>query len=454
MTEVYPLPVLFALALLGAGCRSKDDPHGGTNSVQNASNATALAQGDASASATLDAGAPREVLLNLLHETDAELTLSSRVDNPRDYPEHLVDGKRETAWNGKTGDTNAWIEVNLDPRVHVASFEITAGFDKGAPFEQNLRIKKVKVERDGVLVREVTLDPAVRGPQHVPVDKPGGRFKITVMETLPGTNPKWQEIVVSELAALGTAPKEVRLAEPKLPRVNVAAGSAPAPKRAAELWELSVDGREGRTVREVCDAWKKELMSVVRREQKAGHGLEGYDEKSVICTEMAAPALEAGALPDGWSIPTAVTLGFFDGVAVKEDRYLMLRRKDGIIVGGPEYSSANDIGDSGRPSGWRAAMMQSKGAAVLVLASVTMEIPMTAWLPDGTPDASVDWMAEHRARVCHVESPRMRCDEPRMTLFVKRTMDAKEKAGRGKGLTAELPTLDPKSGRMQVEDGE
>ena len=99
-------------------------------------------------------------------------------------------------------------------------------------------------------------------------------------------------------------------------------------------------------------------------------------------------------------------------------------------------------------------MVQTSGRAVLVLSSVTMEIPLTAWLPDGTPDASVDWTAEHRARICHLEGARPRCDEERMTLFAKRTMDAAQKAARGKGLIAELPALEPKTGRMKIEDGE
>src|SRR5262249_51518785 len=49
--------------------------------------------------------------VDLLLETEVKITVSSRVDNPRDYPEHLVDGRPETAWNGKTGDLNGWIEV-------------------------------------------------------------------------------------------------------------------------------------------------------------------------------------------------------------------------------------------------------------------------------------------------------------------------------------------------------
>jgi hypothetical protein len=54
-----------------------------------------------------DAEAPVEdagALVELLHATPALVAVSSRVDNPRDLPEFLVDGRAVTAWNGRTGD--------------------------------------------------------------------------------------------------------------------------------------------------------------------------------------------------------------------------------------------------------------------------------------------------------------------------------------------------------------
>src|SRR5215204_705937 len=54
-----------------------------------------------SAIATKDA-APN-ALDDLLHCTDARLGVSSKVQNPRDFAEHITDGKLDTAWNGKTG---------------------------------------------------------------------------------------------------------------------------------------------------------------------------------------------------------------------------------------------------------------------------------------------------------------------------------------------------------------
>src|SRR5687768_17555026 len=59
-----------------------------------------------------DAGAPA-IEVDLLHWTPAAVSVSSNVQNPRDYPHHLVDNKPETAWNGKTGDLNATISFRV-----------------------------------------------------------------------------------------------------------------------------------------------------------------------------------------------------------------------------------------------------------------------------------------------------------------------------------------------------
>ncbi len=49
---------------------------------------------------------------DLLHTTDARLAVSSKVDNPHDFPEHIADGRLETAWNGKTNDlVGGWLGV-------------------------------------------------------------------------------------------------------------------------------------------------------------------------------------------------------------------------------------------------------------------------------------------------------------------------------------------------------
>ncbi len=146
-------------------------------------------------------------LVDLLHSVACTVAVSSKVDNPKDFPEHLVDGKAETAWNSKTGDLRGFIAFRVPAVSHVRRVELTAGFDKVGPsgdlFTKNHRITKVRLTRDGKLVKEADLDPNVRSLQGFDVDEAGGDFKLEVLATLPGTEKKWQELSVSELRVLG-----------------------------------------------------------------------------------------------------------------------------------------------------------------------------------------------------------------------------------------------------------
>lgn len=127
-------------------------------------------------------------VVDLLHTVEATVAVSSNVDNPRDYPEHLVDGKSETAWNGKTGDLNGFIAFRVPKSARVVRVEITPGFDKVGPkgdlFTMNHRIKKVRISREGMVLEEATLDVARRGLQAIDLDAPGGDFKVEVLETV------------------------------------------------------------------------------------------------------------------------------------------------------------------------------------------------------------------------------------------------------------------------------
>lgn len=379
--------------------------------------------------------APPLPTVNLLLHTDAQITLSSRVDNPRDYPEHLVDGKPSTAWNGKTGDLNAWIEVKLDPRVHVTAFEITAGFDTGDLFEKNHRISKLRVEHDGALVQDLALDPTERHPQRFSLDRPGGTIKLTVLETRPGTNRAWKEVVVSELKVLGTAPPEVFRAVSKLPKMSVAPGSAPPPLPPS-LDDVRFESREGASLEAVCAAWKSDVLAIVKREQAAGHGLEGYDANEVRCGATSAPTLEEGTLPLGWRVLSAAELRYFDGVALRDDLYLVLTRPDGALVAGPLYSTSNDIGDSPQPGFWRAAMGTSRGQPVLLLSYAA------AWhSPYDSRDADgLD--VEHAGRVCRFDVKRFTCDQPRPIVFQIDKLDGVRGAAFKAAPRAKLPVLD------------
>ena len=146
-------------------------------------------------------------LVDLLHTVGCTVAVSSKVDNPKDFPEHLVDGKTETAWNGKTSDLHGYIAFRT-PRVsRVRKVELTVGFDKKGPrgdlFTQNHRISRVRLSREGKTLREVDLDPNVRGLQSIELDEEGGDFRLDVLATLPGTEKSWKELTVSEFRVMG-----------------------------------------------------------------------------------------------------------------------------------------------------------------------------------------------------------------------------------------------------------
>ncbi|MBS2013856.1 MAG: hypothetical protein JST00_13285 [Deltaproteobacteria bacterium] len=148
-------------------------------------------------------------MIDLLHSVDCTVAVSSKVDNPKDFPEHLVDGKNETAWNGRTGDLGGFIAFRVPKVTRVKRIELTVGFVKTGPkgdlFTMNHRIEKVRLTREGALVKEVTLDPDDRRMQGFDVDEAGGDFELRVLATKPGTEKSWKELVVSELRVLGLA---------------------------------------------------------------------------------------------------------------------------------------------------------------------------------------------------------------------------------------------------------
>jgi hypothetical protein len=177
---------------------------------------------------TKDAGASAAIR-DLLRDSTAEVAVSSNVDNPKDFPEHLIDGKQETAWNSKTGDLHGWISFEVSKDSHVTQILMTVGFDKKAAdggdlFTMNHRIKKVRVSRAGQAIGDFTLDTEKRGPQTIPIDKPGGVFKVEVLETVPGTKEKWKELVVSEFGVRGRLdPKAIDFKGKHRPDVRVGA---------------------------------------------------------------------------------------------------------------------------------------------------------------------------------------------------------------------------------------
>lgn len=174
-------------------------------------------------------------LFDLLHYSAAELAVSSNVDNPRDFPEHLIDGKPETAWNGKTGDlVGGWVAFRLPSGVRVRRIELSAGFDKvsnaGDLFTMNHRVKRVRLTRDGTPIAERDFDLDVRTPQAIELKQPGGGgvYRIEVLAVEPGSKATWRELSLSELKVLGD-PGSAKLERPIMPPVGV--GDFPQPRQ-------------------------------------------------------------------------------------------------------------------------------------------------------------------------------------------------------------------------------
>jgi hypothetical protein len=154
-------------------------------------------------------------LVNLITDAPTSVAVSSTVANRAILPAHLIDGDLGTAWNSRTGDLQgAWIGARVPADARVAKIRMTVGFTKVDPklgdlFTMNPRIRKVRVLRDGATVIEQTLDPALRTLQDIPIDQPGGEYKIVVVDIVPGTRSSWREISVSELEIWGSLPAGV-----------------------------------------------------------------------------------------------------------------------------------------------------------------------------------------------------------------------------------------------------
>lgn len=182
------------------------------------------------ATAPADGGRP-EPMADLLHATPATLGVSSTVQNPRDKPEHLVDGQLATAWNSKTGDLNGWIGFRIPEDARIDRIEMTVGFDRVTPtldlFTANRRIRKIRVgladsgrpcDTPGLREQgqEITLAVDRRGLQAIPMHAaPGGSYCIWVEETVAGSKSNWRELTVSELRVMGDPGAELR--DPAIP---------------------------------------------------------------------------------------------------------------------------------------------------------------------------------------------------------------------------------------------
>jgi hypothetical protein len=261
-------------------------------------------------------------LVDLLHATPAQVAVSSSVDNPKDKPDHLVDGKLQTAWNGRTGDLDGWIAFRVPEDASIEALELTVGFDRVMGdtdlFTANHRIAKVAVAThdvdsnscirkrgDASAEQTFALDVAKRGLTRIPFRARGGAYCVFVLETVPGTTKAWKELAVSELRVLGLAGATLR--DPADP-IDIDVGLLAAPWQRAELPPFE----EGRDT-DLSDELNDENLEIARRSYrdvtslcrdyvigntKRANGTKGgpypADPVTVACREVTAkeePAL-------------------------------------------------------------------------------------------------------------------------------------------------------------------
>jgi hypothetical protein len=204
----------------------------------------------------------------------AKVAVSSTVANPRDFPEHLMDGRADTAWNSRTGDLTGAIHFRVPKDAHVDAVLMTVGFDKksreGDLFTMNQRVKRVRVAKEnghGVYLplREASLDIDERGLQSIPVDSSGGDFRVEVLETVAGTKPEWRELALSEMRVVGKPGAERR--KPGEP-LRIVVGSLDELPKSMTTVPLGFSGTGAKDIAALCAAYVASSRPAFEQEKK------------------------------------------------------------------------------------------------------------------------------------------------------------------------------------------
>lgn len=244
--------------------------------------------------------------MDLLHTPGAVVSVSSVVANATDRPENLVDGRLETAWSSRTGQLEgATVYFQLPADATVRSLRLTAGMtrtsDAGDLFTMNPRIRAVELFREDESVGTFRLDTESRALQSFPVNRPGGSYRVVVREVLRGTQRRWREVSISELAVYGTRAD----LSPSVPAVRV----GPLLPDALPTAVLALG--ESAAIPD-CFAWSPRTNSAACVFAARGHNLElahtdypglSDDNPSLDSWELrflgaSAPALRLGGYPD------------------------------------------------------------------------------------------------------------------------------------------------------------
>ena len=343
--------VIGAVPLVGAACRAADSTKHEADALAPTRQAP-LASSPSSPPAPVpsppDASAPPGASPNLLDIVPARMAVSSTVVNPHDFPEHLVDGRMDTAWNSKTGDlVGGSISFRVPSDAHVDRIEMTVGFDrvKGKVdlFTANHRITKVEVSRDKTPLRIVSLDPDNRGLQIIAIDGPGGDYEVKVLATKPGTNKAWRELTVSELRVVGTPGREQRSVDDPL-RVSIGSLDAEPPDLSFETRDAALPGVY-KDVAALCAAWERaQVANAAERKSLVDRARDSHlTVGAPSCREEAfAPAFRGDA-----TYKSARAVRISDGVS--QGHALVVELARGFALSGISWSW-NDPFDPGCPS--------------------------------------------------------------------------------------------------------
>lgn len=118
-------------------------------------------------------------------------------------PENLVDGDPATAWNeGAAGSGAAeWVLLQLREPAPVRRLLVWNGYQKGAEFGDNARVRTLRIELGGRTFAVDLLD--TQGPQAVdlPGPVPAASVRLVIDAVYPGE--RYQDAALSEVAVLG-----------------------------------------------------------------------------------------------------------------------------------------------------------------------------------------------------------------------------------------------------------
>jgi hypothetical protein len=127
-------------------------------------------------------------------------------------PSNIVDENPETAWNEAASGPGPgeWIELRLAEPATVTRLLVWNGYQKGAQFVENSRLRTVSL---AVGPRTFTVDLLdVEGPQAVDLPEPvrAERVRLTVERVYPGS--RYPDAAVSEVEVIGVVAR--RASEP------------------------------------------------------------------------------------------------------------------------------------------------------------------------------------------------------------------------------------------------